>query len=85
MSSIAQMDEKRTEYINWLKPLTIITIQLRTMPINGEIDFDDERFINETFNDSQWQTLKLPGNYADVFNKPKANDFDGIVWVRKHL
>ena len=85
LSSIAQMDKKRAEYINWLKPLDHYPNTAQDYIANQwrEIDFDDERFINETFDDSQWKTLKLPGNYADVFNKPKANDFDGIVWVRK--
>lgn len=85
LSSIAQMEEKRAEYKNWLKPLDNYpnTAQAYTADQWREIDFDDERFATETFDDSQWQNLKLPGDYADVFNNPKANDFDGIVWVRK--
>lgn len=85
LRSIAQMGQKRAEYKNWLKPLDHYpnTAQAYTVDQWREIDFDDERFATETFDDSQWQTLKLPGNYVDIFNKPKANDFDGIVWVRK--
>ena len=85
LKSIAQMDQKRAEYKNWLKPMDHYpnTAQDYTAEQWGDIDYADEHFSSDTFDDSEWQILELPGDYADVFDKPKANDFDGIVWVRK--
>ena len=83
LKSIAQMDQKRAEYKNWLKPMDHYpnTAQDYTAEQWGDIDYADEHFSSDTFDDSEWQILELPGDYADVFDKPKANDFDGIVWV----
>ena len=85
LESIADMDEKLDEFKEWLDPLDKFpnTTEKYTFDEWSKLAYDDQRFSTEKWDDSQWQDLSIPGNYADVFSDVTVNDFDGIVWVRK--
>lgn len=85
LESIADMDEKLDEFKEWLDPLDNFpnTTEKYTFDEWCKLAYDDQRFFAEKWDDSQWQDLSIPGNYADVFHDVTVNDFDGIVWVRK--
>ena len=85
LESIADMDEKLDEFKKWLGPLDNFpnTAEKYNFDEWSKLAYDDQRFSAEKWDDSQWQDLSIPGNYADVFSEVKVNDFDGIVWIRK--
>ena len=85
LKSIEQMDDKLLEYKNWLSPLDSYPDTTKEYIFDewSKLDYDDVHVFHEKFDDSQWQDLIIPGNYADVFTNSNANDFDGIVWIRK--
>ena len=85
LKSIEQMDDKLLEYKNWLSPLDSYPDTTKEYIFDewSKLDYEDVHVFHEKFDDSQWQDLIIPGNYADVFTNSNANDFDGIVWIRK--
>ena len=85
LKSIEKMDDKLVEYKNWLSPLDSYPDTTKEYIFDewSKLDYDDAHVFREKFDDSQWQDLIIPGNYADVFTNSNANDFDGIVWIRK--
>lgn len=45
----------------------------------NEIDFNDREAAQPDFDDSQWETIELPGRFDSL----KSNPYDGAVWFRK--
>lgn len=75
MENIAEVELKTAA---WVKDRSLQAIP-QTTEAWKNISFNDEALAKNTFDDTEWSTINLPGRFDHV----NDNEFDGVMWLRK--
>ena len=81
LKKITVSTEKYKYFEKWLDRLPKRVVEESGRDRWARIDFNDAVISTPDFDDSQWQTMKLPVNWE----RTRIDQFDGVIWFRKHI
>lgn len=80
---VSDLEKSRKNYkklIEWKNSFPVYSLENKPDETRWEnLDFGDSLLSKKDFNDSRWETMKVPSNW----NNTELAHFDGVVWFRK--
>jgi sialate O-acetylesterase len=81
-SKIEKMDKEYNKFLSWLLPHKSIDVSKRKNEEKWKsLDFGDFYCAGKELNDEKWAKMNVPG----YWEKAGVEEFDGVIWFRKHI
>jgi len=82
VDKIENSGAERKKLYDWLERFPIIDLNTKdNANIWEDLDFNDADCANQTFDDSKWKKMELPG----LWEESEVRNFDGTVWFRRNI